>query len=256
MSQLLTGGLGVTTTLRVRPKTVRPGVGGYVISRRLGWGRCGERWLAHLDPAGEAYVACRLDAERFGGARRDVRDYIGRWTWLRHRHVVEVESCVVDEGRDPWVMMPYTGDADGLVTLATLLVRRGGQLGAREAARCAGQLLGVSESAHLKGLVHGRFATDEIVVDRSGSIGVELYGLRAGFGIDHGDGGATSTGGEVRSVVEIAYELATGVPAALAGKRPYGLAGREGKRLAAWLDGGLRAGGYDDAATALAALDA
>jgi hypothetical protein len=221
----------------------------------MGWGRCGERWLAHLEPAGEAFLACRLDGERLGGSRRSVRDFVGRWVRMQHRHAVDIESCVVDEGRDPWVVMPYTGDADGVVSLASLLVRRGGQLGVREAARCASQLLGLSADAHSEGLVHGRYTTDEVLVDRGGSLGVELYGLSAGFAHEYLESARASEADEVRSVVDMVFELATGVPSVLAGNRPFGLAGREGKRLGAWLEGGLSRSGYADAKAAMGALD-
>lgn len=157
------------------------------------------------------------------------------------------------------MIMPYTGDADGLVTLAELLSRRGGQLGLREAVLAGEQLLSLSAWAHNAGIVHGRIGADEVIVDRSGKLGVELYGLRHGFASAAGEARVNADRDEVRSIVELVFELATGVPASvLNARRARGVlcrgSGRRGKRLAAWLERGLGVEGFAGAEAALAAL--
>ncbi len=132
--------------------------------------------------------------------------------------------------------------------------RRGGQLSPDEAERAVTQLLEAVESAHTAGVRHGPIGLAEVLIDRRGSLLVELYGLeRAMRGLGAGD--AELARDEVRSVVEIGYQLITGLRA----EAPLIPADRLVKKLdvlwARWLAHGLDpAGGFETVDEAIAAL--
>ena len=148
------------------------------------------------------------------------------------------------------------GDVDGITTLRTLLRYKGGEMSPDEAERALLQLLQAVHFVHDLGLHHGPIDMNEIHVDRRGSLYIELYGLsRAIRGA--GEANPETIRDEVRSLVEIAYTLITGLRA----EEPLIPAGRLVKRLSGawdeWFDHGLNpAGGFDSASEAMDALPA
>lgn len=195
---------------------------------------------------------------------------------IDHPHALKIQQFTFDITGQAWVITPYAGDADGLRTLSRHLRMKGGQCKPVEAERAVHQLLSVLAIAHGGGSLqppapqadgpasiaravpcHGPITMDEILVDRRGSLLIELYGLARAMEQVHGSGRPSleALRDEVRSIVEIGYQLITGLRA----EEPLIPAGRLVLKLTAgwdrWLDRGLDpSGGFDSAEGAMAAL--
>lgn len=197
----------------------------------------------------------------------------------RHPHVLEIEECLFDEHNAAWIITPFDGDVDGVRPVSRLLREKGGQLHPGEAERAMVQLLealvGVHPDASARAAVavhrwHGPILMDQVLVSRHGSLSIELYGLAGLLEREFG-GGAGEAGGaahaatssaplgasrdEVRSIVEIGYELITGLraetPLVPARRLVRGLDARWDE----WFAQGLSAGrGFDSAEIALGRL--
>jgi hypothetical protein len=172
---------------------------------------------------------------------------------LRHRHAQPIEAVRFDASGHGWILTPYLGDVDGVRTLSQLLREKQGQFPAIEVELAMEQLLGLLEAqataihadtgpqdiAQLTELPaprhHGPLFIDQVLVDRHGSLVVELFGLcrlmTAALPDDLGlephaqvhsptDAGvralasayrADLVADEVRSVARIGYQLLTGL---------------------------------------------
>lgn len=197
----------------------------------------------------------------------------------RHPHVLEIEEVLFDEQNGAWIMTPFDGDVDGVRPVSRLLREKGGQLHPGEAERAMVQLLealmGVHPDASTRAAAevdrwNGPIQMDQVLVNRHGSLSIELYGLARLLGREFGAGagaggrGRTSGGGaearaEVRSVVEIGYELITGLraetPLVPARRLVRGLDARWDEWFAQGLSAGSASGqGFDSAEIALGRL--
>lgn len=234
----------------------RISVGPYLLTKPLGVDGAAEGHLALHQADQSNHVAYRFPAvydktgiRRFVDAARACQE-------IRHEHLLPIEYHTLDAQGHPWVVCPYTGDVDGLRTLRKLLREKAGQLHPFEAERAIVQILDASRHAHKQSLVHGLMSLDDVLVDRHGSLLVQFYGLSRM--VEQGDSEANVAElirDEVRSIVEIGYQLITGLRA----EEPLIPAGRLVKKLDprwdAWIQHGLEAmGGFDTAAQALAAL--
>lgn len=237
----------------------RPRLGRYILARPLADGPFGRRTLA-LDEAGAtSHVISELsnlgDAP---AAPHDVAAVVESLRALDHAHVLPIEAVEAPEPPDAGavrVVAPFTGDSTGIVTLAIHLRAKGGFLSPLEAFEAVGHLLSASDYAHRRGFRHGPLTLDEVLVDRRGSLLVELYGLRAG--LLGTPGGAELEREEIRSIVRLGYQLVTGLlpeePLISAGRVVPGL----GRGWDDWFETGLAAGpGFKSAAHALSALAA
>lgn len=190
---------------------------------------------------------------------------------IDHPHALRIQQFTFDITGQAWIITPFAGDADGLRTLTRHLRQKGGQCRPDEAERAVQQLLSVIAVAHGGGALqpptdseaasparavpcHGPITMDEILVDRRGSLLIELYGLARALD-QPGRPTLESLRDEIRSIVEIGYQLITGLRA----EEPLIPAGRLVRKLDArwdrWLDRGLDpSGGFDSAEAALAAL--
>ncbi len=187
-----------------------PRFGPYILTRPLQSGPTGERHLALHEGDSTSHVVARvplaasgLTAPQFGRAVEASRQFV-------HPHVVLIE----DFGADPetgWLVSPFMGDRHGVVTLASLLRDKGGFLSPVEARHAVVQLLEAVRHAHAIGACHGSLLLDEIMVDRSGSVFIEHYGLRRMLGLSEASGSLDADQTEVRSVVAIGYQLVTGL---------------------------------------------
>lgn len=234
--------------------TDRPRLGPYVMTRDLASCALASRsvGLHEADQSSHTmycFARCRDEA-----ARQRFMVAVGALRGLDHPHILAIEEFAFDIGGRPWIVTPFPGDASGLVTLGRLLREKGGQMSPNEAGRALRQLLEALEHAHAKGLRHGPLGLEEVLVDRRGSLIVEFYGLeRLLKGLAPGD--AEMVRDEVRGVVEIGYQLVTGLRA----ETPLIPAGRLVKKLDGawerWLRAGLDPlGGYDTAEQAMGAL--
>jgi len=231
----------------------RPAVGPYQLTRELPDHQLGARWVAlhesdqtsHL-----VYLIPRLDRP----VRERALAALGLIQAFSNPHILRVERFGPDSARRLWVVCPYPGDTDGLLTLGRLLRDKGGQMSQDEAERATLQLLEALEAAHRAGLGNGPILIDDVLVDRHGSLLLELYGVARAVAGDREP--ATDLGREeVRSIAEIAYQLITGLRA----EAPLIPASRLVKKLdpawAAWLRTALDPlGGFAGPADAISAL--
>jgi len=180
---------------------------------------------------------------------------------VSHPHILPIEQFTLDKGGagrggdGAWIVTPYTGNLEGLVTLSALLEDKGGQMTPGESERALIQLLEASEYAHAAGFHHGPMSIEEVLVDRRGSLAIELYGLRR---LLNGPGSVPVMEverDEVRSIVEIGYKLLTGLSAEEPRIRADRLIQRLDRRWDDWFDQGLDPmAGFLSAGEALAAL--
>lgn len=231
-------------------------IGPFRLVRRLEAGPLTERWLALNERDESTHVAHRFAA---AGEREMQRlmECVERLSALSHPHTLPIEHFTLEKsggGRDcAWVVTPYTGNPERLVTLGQLLADKGGQMIPSEAERTLVQLLEASDFAHGSGFHHGPLSMDEVQVDRRGSLSIELYGLRRL--LSGPDTVADAVRDEVRSIVGIGYTLLTGLSAEEPRIRADRLVPKLDRRWDMWFDEGLdAAAGFLSAGEALSAL--
>jgi len=186
--------------------------------------------------------------------RRVLFDALVTMSTLDHPHLLRVESASYDDRGRLCVITPYPGNHEGLVTLKDLLDKRGGKLAVIEAARAVEHLLSASAYAHKQGVAHGSIGTEHLLVDRFGSIQFELYGYPV---LGQRDLPHTSTlvADEVRSIVELAYTLVTGLPVSADRLSATRVLKKLDKNWDTWFEIGLDPiDGFADAEHALNAL--
>ncbi len=230
-----------------------------------------ERFLALHENNQTSHVAYRFAPMRGKAEEARLVAAVESASLLDHPHALRIEQFTFDMAGHGWVITPYPGDADGIRTLGRLLREKGGQMRPIEAERAMSQLLSVVAMAQGGSSLqppmngdgsmppraapcHGPLSMNQILVDRRGSLLVELYGLARALE-QVGRPSLESMRDEVRSVVEIGYELVTGLRA----EHPLIPASRLVRNLDArwdrWLMRGLDpSGGFDSAEAALCAL--
>jgi len=227
--------------------------GPYRMVRELDHGPLGERWLSVHEVELTSHVVHRFPPRTDKSGQRRFLSAVESVRGIEHPHIASIEMYAVCPTGRGCVVTPYTGNQDGLVTLDSLLAAKGGRMTPVEAERAVTHLLEAMDFAHGRGVVHGPLVGGEIVVDRHGRVAVELYGLARALSGQPGNSEVIRD--EVRSAVEIAYRLLTG----LAAEEPRIAAGKLVKKLDpawdTWLERGLEAaGGFDTAAEALEQL--
>lgn len=216
------------TTQRVRtPGWIDPAqieqIGGYRLVRTLGRGSCGERCLAELGQDGARVVlhAVRrsLSTQSSGGGsgREGKRflDLIAPIRVLEHAHILPVCDAVVDRAGWHWLVTPYIGASEGLLTLDTVRrSKRDNRLSVYETRTAVRQIFSAISCAHARGVVHGGFSSRDLLVDRHGSLMFELYGLHRRLSGDIPAPGSDDWNAlvraELRSAVEVIYQSLTG----------------------------------------------
>lgn len=231
----------------------RPRLGPYILTRRLTPGVLGDRWLALDERDQTSHVVHRLRTQSVGLDPLRVLHAVQQTATLEDAHILRIEAAALDTSGRPFAVTPYTGDADGVLTLDTLLRRKGGYMPVEEAKRAMEQLLSAVQHAHEQGLCHGPLAMNEVQVDRRGSLAIELYGVARLLG-SAAMPRAEADRREVQSVFEIGYQLITGLRV----EQPLIPAGRVVDDLdSSWDDlfeTGLGEPGFTSAAHALSAV--
>ena len=240
--------------LSERHASAHPRIGPYLLARPLTGASLAPRWLALHEADQTSHVAYGLSVCKRNEDKSRFVTATERPFALDNIHILKVEDVVWDSTNRPWVITPYTGDADGVRTLARLLREKHGQMEPLEAERAIEQVLDAVEYAHAARVRHGPIRLEEVLVDRRGCLIIELYGI-ARVLRGESEWGAELIRDEVRSVVQIGYQLITGLRA----EDPLIPAGRLVKRLdprwESWLHDGLdAAGGFDTAAQAISCL--
>jgi serine/threonine protein kinase len=188
-------------------------IGPYQLVRQLEAGRLAERWLAFNEAEQTPHVAYRFKMGHDKAEHRRFMAALEALSPLSHPHLLPVEQFAFGIGGGAWVVSPYTGNHDGLVTLSSLVRDKGGMLIPGETERALTQILGAAEYAHSAGHQHGGLSPAEILVDRRGSLMIELYGLGRKLQTKAARPATEVIRDEVRAIVEIGYWLLTGLSA-------------------------------------------
>ncbi len=232
-------------------------IGPYLFVREIEPGRLGDRWLSVHEKDDTTFVVHRFQVSRDRMEQRRFLGAVERLATLDHPHLLPVVEYSLGSAvaGNAWIVTPYTGNQDGLITLDRLVREKGGRVPPIEAERAMIQLLDGLEYCHAEGQGHGLLAIDEILVDRRGSLQIELYGLGRSLRGGLNGSAAEAQRDEVRSVVELGYRLITGLPADEP-RIPTGrLTPRPPRHLEEWLEAGLDpVSGFPTATDALAAL--
>lgn len=183
--------------------------GPYRLIRPLAPSRLGERHLALHVRRQTSHVVHRFRVCRDRVERRRFTAALEALTRLAHPHLLRVEQFSFGAAGRPHAVTPYTGSHDGLLTLRMLLDQKGGRLSEFEALRLLEHLLDASAHAHEHGLCHGGVDPEEVLIDRSGCVLIEHYGLARAIHADSDDAGARND--EVLSILRLGYEALTGV---------------------------------------------
>lgn len=219
-----------------------------------------ERWLSLHEDAHTSHVVYRFPVLTDKLAQRRFLSSAEERSLAKGPHLLEIQHFSFDTAGRPCLVTPYLGNHDGLVTLRSLATIKGGRLSPLETERAVVHVLQGLREGHTvaegspRGGLHGALTMDDLLVDRHGRVWIELYGLRRSMR-GQTERSADLAQDEIRSVVEIAYELLTGLPA----EEPRIQVGRLVKKIDpawdAWLERGLSGfDGYQTAGDALAAL--
>jgi hypothetical protein len=229
-------------------------VGPYRLSRHLAKGPIADRWVAVHEAEHTLHTAYRFKTAD-PVVTASIREGASEVSRIANTHLLSVEAVHDGVGGSVWVVTPFTGNHDGIVTLASLVHDKGGRLTPVEAERALTQLLEGVIAAHGAGCYHGPLAPEEVLVDRRGSLAVELYGLRRRLGTLWKRPATEVAKDEVRSLVEIGYSLITGLSADDPRIPAARLFPRLDRRWDDWFNEGLDPlGGFATAEEALASL--
>lgn len=229
-------------------------LGPYVLARPMDASAFGERWLARH---AESHSDWTLHAF---GPLFDKHERVMVLSWLEtmesldHSHLPDIRRIVDPNSGRVWAAEPFLGNEDGLLSFARLVDLKGGRMPPHEVGRAMTHILEAVRVAHAEGLCHGTMSASDLLVDRHGSITIDLYGLRRRM-----DGLITAdpeiVRDEVRSVAMLGYWALTGLEA----EEPRIRAGRLVRRLDRawddWFELALDpAGGFESASEAIESL--
>ncbi len=227
-------------------------IGPYRLIRPLEPVRGWERFIALHEGNDTDHLVYRHPPLHDGAERRRLLALIAPVATVRHPHLLEVTAYSLDEQDRLCLVTPYTGNQEGLVTLADLVERKNGRLEVAEVARCVEHLLSAIAEARRGGLADGPIDADRVQVDRRGSVRIELYGLPAA---DRRFRGVCTAADEVRAIAEMAVWLLTGLRQDVAPVGIARIAGRGARAWEPWLQAALDPlGGFETPEEALAAL--
>lgn len=234
----------------VEPQAPGARIAGLVVGARIAPHRLGHRWLASAGPQAPTKVVY-LVRHPATPAREQAYQRLLRVAVASLPHALTIEAVEpAAAGGGFWIVCPYTGNPDGLVTLGRLLAdKHEGRMDLDEAWRTTRQLLHALDVSHMRRIPHGPVTMDDVLVDRRGSAQIELLGVGAALGAVE----VLDVKGEVRSVARCAFEMITGVQPSgpSSALRAPGLT----RAWRTWLGKGLRSeGGFASAAHALASL--
>lgn len=232
----------------------RPSLGPYVLTRELPARSDCERWLALHEVDQTSHLLYRFPVRREKLERRRFLDGVLACQRAAHAHALRIDQFSFSPDGRPWIVSAYPGDGGGIVNLAQLIRIKGGQLDPGEARRAVLHLLETSVALAHGGLVHGTIDAQHVLVDRHGSLLIELFGLaRATSGTP--DAAHHVIAEQVRSIVAIGYLLVTGLVAEEPMIPPSRLVKGLSPAMDRWLLDGLDpARGYDTPAQAIEAL--
>jgi len=196
---------------RMQPQAMPAQVGGRALIRPLRNSVFGRRFLA-LDSRRQ--VDCMIWL--FDGVSAEGMPSV--WSFLRRAvdnrkpHVLPVDAAGREKGGMCWACTPYVGNHDGIISLESLRVSRGGTLSIFETSRAVEQLLDASVRCHAAGVVHGSIDPNGVLVTTRGTLEISMYGLRESLKAQEVPADVRSA--EVMSIGGIAWQMLTGLPKA------------------------------------------
>jgi len=199
-----------------------------------------ERWLALHSPDDTDRMvhlfAAPLDEGEFDRAHKALWQLAGQ----PHAHLLSPECIAVHrQSGCLWAASRFVGHQERVLTLAEHAQIKGGALPPHETERAVIQLLESLREAQAGGILSGPLSPESVLVDRRGSVCLELHGLGRALDGLHGFGREMIID-EVRSVVDIAHRLLTGHdPAQTDGLRPSRLVKRLARGWDSWFETGL-----------------
>ncbi len=213
-----------------------------------GW----ERFIALDERFDTDHLIYRHPALPEAADRRRLMAAVAPMASLRHPHLTELTAYSFDEQDRLCLVTAYTGNQEGLVTLADLVERKNGRMEVPEVALCVEHLLTAVSAARRAGLSDAPLGPERIQIDRRGAVRIELYGLpRADRRVE----GVCTASDEVRAIAEMAVWLLTGIRQDIAISGVGRLAGRAARAWEPWLEAALDPlQGFDSPDEALAVL--
>ncbi len=234
--------------------------GPYKLVRTLGNAHGATRYAVLCSRTDTNYMLYRFEHITNVKERRALFNALLKMSTLKHAHLLNIESVSYDDNGRLCVVTPYTGNHDGLVTLDQLLNIRDGKLGEVESTRALGHLLDAIKCAHKHEIYNGQINPDDILVDRYGCLQIQLYGFET---IAHRSINQNPTQSEramlitdeIRSVVDLAYTMMTGLKATDDRIAPSRVIKKLDKNWDTWFDIGLDPiDGFDSVEHAINAL--
>ncbi len=238
-------------------------VGPYQLARLLESSSFGDRWLAQHEEHHTDWIIHRFAPSLDKGLRVLLLSWMESAELFSHAHLPSITRVSGglrgielggSESGGIWAAEPYLGNEDGLLTVDRLVELKGGRMSAPETERVLLHTLDAMRFAHGLGICHGHLVASDLLVDRHGSITLDLYGLRRRLdGLLELDPEVVLD--EVRSVAMIGYWALTGLEAEEPRIRASQLVRRLDRSWDEWFEVALDpAGGFSTAADALAAL--
>jgi serine/threonine protein kinase len=229
--------------------------GPFKIIRPLGETRGVERHVVLCNKTDTNRLLYRFPVQPNHQQRRSLFDRMVKLSMLDHPHLLKIESASYDDRGRLCMVSPYPGNHEGLVTLDDLLEQHGGKFTIPEASRAIEHLLSASAYAHTKVIAHGPIKARDILVDRCGSLQIEMYAHNKHDNAESEIQRRTLITDEVRSVVELGYTLLTGLGVNAERIAPSRVFKKLDRNWDAWFDLGLDPiDGFEDADHALRAL--
>lgn len=188
---------------------------GFREGRKLRPHRIASRWLTSrasgADHAGESYVVYQLVGP---GTQVDSRTFLRAIDPLRrleHPHILPIAYAWSEVTGSCHLASPYTGNAEGLLTLERLLrLKHDGRLSPIETRHLLDQTLSAIDYAHDRGIGHGPLSIEEILIDSRGRAQIELLAVARHLSGQCSTPDDHELALEIRSLAEIAFRAVTG----------------------------------------------
>lgn len=230
------------------------GVGPFELARPMDRCVLGQRWLARHVEQQTDWMLIEFGPVLDKFERVMVLSWLDAMDEFVHPHLPAIRRVVNPYSGSIWAAEPFFGSEDGLLTLGQLVELKGGRMPAAEAERALSHMLDAMRYAHERGVCHGPLCSREVLVDRHGSLSLDLYGLgrrMSGLiGVDE-----EIVRDEIRSAAMMGYWALTGLAAEEPLIKPSRLVRKLEKAWDEWFEAALDpAFGFSSAAEASAAL--
>ncbi|MBX3322857.1 MAG: hypothetical protein KF757_07680 [Phycisphaeraceae bacterium] len=187
-------------------------VGPFHIARSLDDSPFGARWLARHAEQQTDWTLHEFGPVLEKSERVMVLSWLESVEPFEHSHLPAIRRVVHPYSTSVWAVEPFFGSEDGLLGLQRLVELKGGRMSPNEVERALMHILDAIRYAHERGICHGPISIREILVDRHGSVTIDLYGLRRRMDrlVEMDE---EIVRDEVRSAAMIGYWALTGLPA-------------------------------------------